>query len=180
MQPAARTPAPYPGSPHPHLSLLLETTSLKESCSNLTASQAKELQPGESRGKHSHSICCPTSIAGQDGPAAAGDGEGDGGALGARQSPAPWAGAGPRGCSCPNLINKHSQLCSTISPIYRAANISKAKSPFSVSPAANYSVPVRQSVLNLAVRGLLKEIMQQCPLSGGLKNNILRDRRKLM
>lgn len=186
MQPAARTPAPYPGSPHPHLGLLLETTSLRESCSNLTASQVKELQPGESGGKCSHSICCPTLTPGQDGPAAAGaraaagDGDGDGGAPGARQSPAPCAGAGPMGCLCPNLINKHSQLCSAISPIYRAATISKGKSPFSVSPAANYSVPVRQSVLNLAVRGLLKEIMQQCPLSGGLKNNILRDRRKLM
>lgn len=105
---------------------------------------------------------------------------GDGGAPGARQCPAPRAGAGPMGCSCPNLINEHSRLCSSVSPVYRAVTISKAKSPFSVSLAVNYSFPVRQSVLNLAVRGSLKEIMQQCPLSGSLKNNILRDRRKLM
>lgn len=46
--------------------------------------------------------------------------------------------------------------------------------------AANYSFPVRQSVPNLASQGLLKEIMQQCPLRGRLRNNILRDKRKLM
>lgn len=86
----------------------------------------------------------------------------------------------PHGHSCPNLINEHTRLRSSASPVYRAATVSKAKSPFPVSPAANYSFPVRQSVLNLAVRGLLKEIMQQCPLSGSLKNNILRDGRKLM
>ena len=112
--------------------------------------------------------------------AAAAAAAGDGGAPGARQCPAPCAGAGPTGCSCPDLVNKHSRLRSSVSLIYRAANISKAKSPFSVSLAANYSLPVRQSVLNLAVRGLLKGIMQQCPLSRSLKNNILRDRRKLM
>lgn len=86
----------------------------------------------------------------------------------------------PHGHSCPNLINEHTRLGSSASPVHRAATVSEAKSPLPLAPAADYSFPVQQSVLNLAVRRLLEEIMQQCPLSGSLKTNILRDGRKLM
>lgn len=132
-----------------------------------------------SGGNSSCSVCCPISIPGQDGTAMAGAhaaAAGAAGAPGARQCPVPRAGAVPR----PRWVNQPGRLRSSVSPGHGAASTGEAKSPFSVSLAANYSFPVRQPVLNLAVRGLLKAIMQQCPLSGSLKNNILRDRRKLM
>jgi len=176
-QRAAGAHALFPGSPSPPSPSLLETSSGEKGAGTSFGAERRNCGLELAGGHRSHGAYCPVPAPRQDAPAMA---AGDGGAPGARQSPAPRAGAGPTGCSCPNLINKRSRLGSSVSPVYRAANSSEAKSPFSVSLAANYSFPVRQSVLNLAVRGLLKEIMQQCPLSGSLRNNILRDRRKLM
>lgn len=164
MQGAARTQAPYAGSPSPQLSLLLETPSLGKVAQTSFRSEGRSCNPELPAGKRSSSVCCPVAIPGQDG----------------QRTPSAPSRSWPRGCSGLRLINERSRLGSSGSPVSRAANSSEAKSPFSVSPAANYSFPVRQSVLNLAVRGLPKEIVQQCPLSGSLRNNILRDRRKLM
>lgn len=85
----------------------------------------------------------------------------------------------PTAWPCPHLINEH--MSSAPAPALGTASQSWASQvPFSVSLAANYSFPVRQSVPNLASQGLLKEIMQWCPLRGSLRNSILRDKRKLM
>lgn len=85
----------------------------------------------------------------------------------------------PTAWPCPRLINE--RMDSAPAPALCTDSQSWASQiPFSVSLAANYSFPVRQSVPNLAGQGLLKEIKQRCPLRGSLRNNILTHKRKLM
>lgn len=85
----------------------------------------------------------------------------------------------PTAWPCPRLINERMDWAPA--PALCTDSQSWASQiPFSVSLAANYSFPVRQSVPNLAGQGLLKEIKQRCPLRGSLRNNILTHKRKLM
>lgn len=59
--------------------------------------------------------------------------------LGSAAVPSTLCGSQPRGCARPDLINKRSRLRSGVSPVCGAVSVSRARSPCSVSLAANYS-----------------------------------------